>query len=42
MNFSKFSIGVETTLDKLHFISWSQTQNYHFLVAIVSNSTIII
>ncbi len=31
MNFSKFTIGVETELDNLHFISWTQIQKISFL-----------
>jgi len=31
MNFSKFPIGVETALDNLYFISWTQIQKTSFL-----------
>jgi len=33
MNFPKFSIEVETTLDKLHFISWTQIQKNIIFIA---------
>jgi len=31
MNFSRFPIGVETTLGKLHFIGWTKIQKTLFL-----------
>jgi hypothetical protein len=31
-NFSSFQIGVETTICKLHFISWTQIQEISFQI----------